>query len=241
MWRGRGELMWREAMEMEGDVRFVCEETGERFGAHMCVLRSESQSMERPAEKDILVPRMIGPAAVKLVLEFLYLERWASGGNRHAVVVDAREAWAFAELFGFERVQKSLANLVDHRNVYSAFEFSMASPSSREGLRVACEKLAARGLCGTLDKARAEDLEGVGMAAARGLIRARMAGEGNKQDAVRICFEFAVKWLEGNGGQEGGRRGECLSMVNELELESLSISVLKQVVEPSGIIGPERM
>lgn len=235
--------MWREATRMEGDVRFVCEGTGERFGAHACILRSENQSMETPAGKDILVPRPIGPAAVNLVLEFMYLERWGwgSGGDHGAVAVDVREVWAFAELFGLERVQKSLVGLVDHRNVYSAFEFSMASPSSREQLKAACEKLAARGGCGALDKARAEDLKGVGTAAARGLIRARMAGEGSKADAVQTCFEFAAKWLEGNGGQEGGRKGECSSMVKELELSSLSISVLKQVVEPSGIIGPEIM
>lgn len=69
-------MLWKEVVDAQGDLKFYCDGREGLIGGHMWMLKGESRAMrERPVNKEFLLPRFIGPVAVKLVLEFIYFGR----------------------------------------------------------------------------------------------------------------------------------------------------------------------
>jgi hypothetical protein len=130
---------------------------------------------------------------------------------------------------------------INNISVYAAYEFSLVPEGERKELRQACLDQALLGLGGN-----AEDLRGVGVLVVEHLIRHMLCGgtlaiccKGKHQRVNRMLCALRLI-IEYNKTREVVVE-ELSELLLDLDLCELPAHSLKSMVEPSGLVPPERL
>ena len=233
------------SQSLDADVKFVFDDGRKPLSGHrgmLCAASEEFAEMLRSGKVEdrdgmVRVPPGVSVSAFRGFLEWVYLGRC----GEECVKADGRELWVLAEKFKVVEMKEWLVEEgINGSSVCAAYEFGLVPEGERGDILDGCVALARRGLGGVEE----EGLRGVGVDAVTVLVRARVSEGGDERlgwRGVREGFELVERWLRANGGTSGGRRSDCVRIVEELDLMRLPLKVLRGVVEGSELVRGERL